>query len=161
MPKSKRVTLPASGDGAGLPKPNAITVPDTVTATGNSGGPAEAVGSSPAVITQAIQPANRQGNRTLPPIATRFKKGTSGNLNGRPKGIVSKALTKELKRKIADSGETVLQALIKGYVVKALEEQDPARFNSIRDTVDGKPISQEDGANVGVGLFVQLEVVGR
>ncbi len=161
MPKSKRVTPPASGDGAGLPKPNAITVPDTVTTAGNSGGPAEAVGSSPAVITQAIQPANRQGNRALPPIATRFKKGTSGNPNGRPKGIVSKALTKELKRKIADSGETVVQALVKGYVAKALEELDPARFNSIRDTVDGKPVSQDGNAGVNVGLFVRLEVMGK
>jgi len=36
-----------------------------------------------------------------------YKKGQSGNPGGRPKGIVSKALTKELKRKAAQ-GETVL-----------------------------------------------------
>ena len=79
-----------------------------------------------------------------------FKPGQSGNLSGRPKGIVAKVMTKELQRKIAGSNETVLKAYIRKYIEEAIRECDAARFTSIRDTTDGKP-SANDSDRISVG----------
>ena|SRR6266481_7897145 len=79
-----------------------------------------------------------------------WPKGVSGNPGGRPKGIVAKAVTRELNRKIPGADETVLRAYVRKYIEEAIKECDAARFTSIRDTVDGRPSANEsERTNIG------------
>src|ERR1700740_2716185 len=79
-----------------------------------------------------------------------WPKGVSGNPGGRPKGIVARAVIKELNRKIPGTNETVLKAYVRKYIEEAIRECDAARFASIRDTVDGRPCANDsERTNVG------------
>src|SRR5262249_17473132 len=75
-------------------------------------------------------------------VQHQFRPGVSGNPGARPKGIVAKALTKELRRKIAGTDESLLKVYLRKYLDEAIKECDAARFVSIRDTVDGRPKKQ-------------------
>ncbi len=108
-------------------------------------------------------PENRlenRGKRPLPPVATRFKPGTSGNPGGRPKGLFNRYTRKHLLREVADGVRTI-DEVIAAQVDRAITERDTQAAAFLRDNVDGKPSSQDDGGGVNVGLFVQWEVVGK
>lgn len=191
MRRSKRAAVPppANGDGASIPKPTvrpgASLRPADYTHDDGAGeaslsgeipvAPSEAVVVAelvveppPAPVVRVLSggndmPENRPGNRSkrpLPPVATRFKPGQSGNPGGRPKGLFSRYSRKHLLQEIADGVRTI-DEVIAAQVDRAITERDTQAAAFLRDNVDGKPTTQDDGTNVGVGLFVQLEVVGR
>ena len=111
--------------------------PESVTAERSNGGGVAAANSARISPTEHLRPYQ-------------FKPGQSGNPSGRPKGIVAKALRKELQRKIPGSDETLLKAYVRKYVEEAIKECDAARFNSIRDTLDGRPSANDsEGGNIG------------
>lgn len=63
-----------------------------------------------------------------------FMPGKSGNPSGRPKGLISQALFRQLRR----DKRSDLNGVILG-IIGAAKEGNPAAFAHIRDTIDGKP----------------------
>tara|TARA_R110000824_G_scaffold89623_3_gene219570 strand:+ start:258 stop:602 length:345 start_codon:yes stop_codon:yes gene_type:complete len=83
-----------------------------------------------------------------------FKKGTSGNPNGRPKGMSIEA---QLRRRLneGETGEKIVESLINVALRQALNG-DFRFWNSIIERVDGKVADRIAGADGG-GLTVILE----
>ncbi len=181
MPKSKRVTPPASGEGANIPKPaaqadgnSASLLPEHYVGDGAAeAAPAPAPEPAPveaAVVAKPVvevvgasgdSPAgNSVSNRFQPGNLHRFPKGTSGNPNGRPKGLFNKSARKQL-RKRAENGEINVDAVVGAQVDKAIVKADTAAATFLRDTVDGKPASQDDNGGNQIAIVVQLTVAGR
>jgi hypothetical protein len=78
-----------------------------------------------------------------------WRKGVSGNPGGRPKSIFGKAALRQL-RKRAESGETILDAVVGAQVRKAIPKGDTRAAEFLRDSVDGRPGANESGsANIG------------
>tara|TARA_R110000803_G_scaffold148551_7_gene214036 strand:+ start:870 stop:1244 length:375 start_codon:yes stop_codon:yes gene_type:complete len=84
----------------------------------------------------------------------RFKKGESGNPNGRPKGMSIEA---QLRKRLntGESGEKIVESLINVALRQALGG-DFRFWNSIIERVDGKVADRIAGPDGG-GLTVILE----
>ena len=82
-----------------------------------------------------------------------WPKGVSGNPGGRPKGIVGKAVLRELRRP-AEKGQTKLQALAGAQVDKAIQG-DTRAAEFVRDSVDGRPSANDPSAGTG-GVIVNI-----
>ena len=84
----------------------------------------------------------------------RFKKGESGNPNGRPKGMSIEA---QLRKRLntGETGEKIVESLINVALRQALGG-DFRFWNSIIERVDGKVADRIAGADGG-GLTVILE----
>ncbi len=84
----------------------------------------------------------------------RFKKGESGNPNGRPKGM---SIESQLRKRLSagESGEKIVESLINVALRQALNG-DFRFWNSIIERVDGKVADRIAGAD-GEGLTVILE----
>jgi hypothetical protein len=84
----------------------------------------------------------------------RFKKGESGNPNGRPKGM---SIESQLRKRLStgESGEKIVESLINVALRQALNG-DFRFWNSIIERVDGKVADRIAGADGG-GLTVILE----
>jgi hypothetical protein len=82
--------------------------------------------------------------RKPPPAETRWKKGQSGNPNGRPKGPgLTAILTKHLELK-SDSGKTYAELLIQRVIHKAIIEGDQECIDLIWNRCEGKLASSID-----------------
>ena len=106
-------------------------------------------------------PENRLGNRSkrpLPPVATRWKKGQSGNPGGRPKGIFSRATRKHLLAQVSE-GVMALDEVVAPQVDRAVKDRDTRAAEFLRDTVDGRPTS--DVEQSGMKVEVIISVVGE
>lgn len=70
-----------------------------------------------------------------------WKKGQSGNPNGRPKGTLSvvEAIRSKLKECPEGQNKTYLELLIARYFKKAIQDGDTRLITDIIDRVDGKP----------------------
>lgn len=82
-----------------------------------------------------------------------WKPGQTGNPGGRPKGIVSSALSKQLLRRAANGGKSDLDAVVEAIIKTAKKGNTPA-FCAIRDTVDGPP--KTEGQNTGAQVLIQF-----
>ena len=79
-----------------------------------------------------------------------WPKGVSGNPGGRPKGIVGRAVLRQL-RKRAETGETNLDAVARAQVHKAIKG-DTRAAEFVRDSVDGRP-GAGDGDRTNIGTI--------
>ena len=86
-----------------------------------------------------------------------FKPGQSGNPGGRPKGIVQRAVRKQLLAEIA-SGVKNVDAVAAAQVEKAIAG-DTAAFVAIRDTCDGKPGPADSDTSIG-GITITVQCIG-
>lgn len=80
----------------------------------------------------------------MPKEDTQFKKGESGNPNGRPKGSLS--IVSMIKEKLQETPEgqkeTYAQLLVKKYMHKALVEGDDKIIRDLVDRIDGKAVQK-------------------
>lgn len=92
--------------------------------------------------TSVAPPANRESNRRLPPVETRFKPGVSGNPSGRP---ASKPLTDALKRALSEpdakTRRTNLEEVVRTLVALAKKGKVDA-IREILDRIEGKTLSE-------------------
>jgi hypothetical protein len=97
--------------------------------------------------TEAQTEKRKRSNANLKP----FKPGAEcrGNRGGRPKGLITTALCKQLLRKAAKGGKSDLQAIVEA-IVNTAKKGNAKAFCAIRDTVDGPPKqeSQDNGAKI-------------
>tara|TARA_R110002012_G_scaffold166722_3_gene330121 strand:+ start:5853 stop:6254 length:402 start_codon:yes stop_codon:yes gene_type:complete len=93
------------------------------------------------------QPKNSRKNPADHLKEHRFKKGISGNPNGRPQGSIS--LTTELKNRLSDgeSGTQIVDALIARAIQCALDG-DFKFWNMIMERIDGKVVDKVIHADV-------------
>ena len=75
-----------------------------------------------------------------PNVKPRWKKGESGNPNGRPKGSISvvSALKRELAKVPEGEKKTYLELLVKRIMKKGIVDGDTSMIKDIIDRVDGK-----------------------
>ena len=75
-----------------------------------------------------------------------WKKGESGNPDGRPKGSVSivDAIKRKLEEELPDASneekKTYLDKVVETYLNKAMEDGDTTILKDIIDRTDGKPV---------------------
>lgn len=84
-----------------------------------------------------------------PPKETRFKKGQSGNLSGRPQGVRNtKTLLRELLGVVLDRQNplteqveslTTEQLMHMAQIAKAIKDGDTRAYEAVLDRIDGKP----------------------
>ena len=80
-----------------------------------------------------------------PENLTPFKKGQSGNLNGRPKGVSITALVREELEKIPEGQkETAKNLLVKRILKKAITEGDKEMIKICWNYMDGMPQQKVD-----------------
>ena len=84
-----------------------------------------------------------------------FKAGESGNPGGRPKKPIKERLLQRLRE-----DDTVLADLVEAILAKA-RTGDVQAFNSIRDTIEGKPVktvesSGSDGSEIQNRLLIEF-----
>jgi hypothetical protein len=92
-------------------------------------------------------------NNTIPEITgekqkkdTRFKKGVSGNPNGRPVGSVS--IVEGIKRKLLEiepeNKKTYLDLFLSRYFRKAIKDGDVGLIRDMINRIDGMPQQKTD-----------------
>jgi hypothetical protein len=82
-----------------------------------------------------------------------YKPGQSGNPSGRPRGLISAALIKQLRK----SGGKDLAAIVEG-IIRSARRGNPKSFSVIRDSVDGRPLQEVAmDASLDVSLAERLE----
>jgi Family of unknown function (DUF5681) len=92
------------------------------------------------------------------PTSGSFRTGQSGNPGGRPKSAYfRKLLLKRLQIEVAQ-GLTSGEAAINSIVDKVITEADVSAFTAIRDTVDGKPQSNDTGST-GIQIQIAIEAI--
>jgi hypothetical protein len=77
-----------------------------------------------------------------------FQKGVSGNPAGRPRGIrdrrtIRLEMMEALEEVTRVGGRTKLRALVDAIITQGLRG-DVQAFREIRDTVDGRPVAQDE-----------------
>lgn len=86
--------------------------------------------------------------KNKPPVATRFKKGESGNKSGRPPGRSTKALLKEILETVLNdenpldktSGSfTAAELMHLKQIAKAIKDGDTRAYEAVLDRIDGRP----------------------
>jgi hypothetical protein len=89
-----------------------------------------------------------------------FKKGQSGNPNGRPVGTVS--IVEGLRRKLKEIDPTerrsYLDIFIDKLISKAAKEGDVALMRDLVDRIDGKPRQSVDVTTNGKDILPKEEV---
>lgn len=79
----------------------------------------------------------------MPKEDTQFKKGQSGNPNGRPKGFSIVSHLKEKLQEIEEGQkESYATRITKKYIDKALHDGDVTILKDLIDRVDGKAIQK-------------------
>ena len=84
-----------------------------------------------------------------------FKPGESGNPGGRPKKPIKERLLQRLRE-----DDAVLADLVEAILLKA-KDGDVQAFNSIRDTIEGRPVQAvettgEDGGPIQNEIIVKF-----
>lgn len=95
------------------------------------------MGSKPVGNGQNTEKKHRRNTSGLKPP---WPKGVSGNPGGRPSG---KPLSDALMAALLGSDQKDLKAVVKAIVAKG-KKGDVQAFNSMRDTIEGKPVQQLD-----------------
>ena len=89
---------------------------------------------------------------------TKFKKGQSGNPNGRPVGSVS--IVEGIKRKLMEiepeNKKTYLDLFLSRYFRKAIKDGDVGLIRDMINRIDGTPQQRTDISSGGQPLFSQL-----
>jgi len=89
---------------------------------------------------------------------TKFKKGQSGNPNGRPVGSVS--IVEGIKRKLMEiepeNKKTYLDLFLSRYFRKAIKDGDVGLIRDMINRIDGMPQQRTDISSGGQPLFSQL-----
>lgn len=112
-------------------------------------------------LTVALEPVQALANNAIPAILSAvetrsngyagFRPGVSGNPSGRPKSAkLRRALLRQLNQQIADGitrSDVAADALV--LAAEAGGRVGVSAFEAIRDTVDGKPTSNEQHTTVG------------
>jgi len=91
-----------------------------------------------------------------------FKKGQSGNPNGRPKGSIS--ITGEIKKKLqeaAGNGKTYLDLVIQKIIDKAIKDGDTATLRIMWSYIDGMPKQSTDITSNGKTIFLPSEILNK
>ena len=91
-----------------------------------------------------------------------FKKGQSGNPNGRPKGSIS--ITGEIKKKLqeaAGNGKTYLDLVIQKIIDKAIKDGDTATLRIMWSYIDGMPKQSTDITSNGKTVFLPAELIKK
>lgn len=107
---------------------------------------------------EANEPESQRANSPLaiPAMAERiWQPGQSGNPSGRPR----KPITDRLLERLAAEDNTLADMV--EAMLKAAKSGDVAAFNSIRDTVEGKPKQRiehtgEDGAPIDACIKIEF-----
>ena len=95
----------------------------------------------------------------------KWKKGESGNPNGRPKGSVS--VVEALKRKLEEVPEgqtkTYLELLVSRYMKNAIQDGDTQLIRDLINRVDGMPTQRQetDITSGGIPLLSTLKDVSN
>jgi len=86
------------------------------------------------------QGKNREVGYKKPPVGKRFKKGTSGNPNGRPKSgfALNEYITELANIPVGRSKKTMLEAVVNKVYEEALDGNMTA-VNFLADRILGKP----------------------
>lgn len=79
---------------------------------------------------------------------TPFPKGTSGNPNGRPKGVKNRST---IVRMLLEQNDQELKMHQK-QIDKAIESGDTSAYNAVLDSAYGKPMQQTDITTGGESL---------
>lgn len=78
---------------------------------------------------------------------TPFKKGQSGNPNGRPPGSISitKAIKEELAKIPEGSKKTHLELLVKRVMERSIKQGDIQMLKTVWNYIDGMPVQKMSG----------------
>ena len=88
-----------------------------------------------------------------------FAPGSSGNPGGRRRvGIVSRALKTQLRTEIANGVRRV--DVMADAVITRAETGDITSATFVRDTVEGRPASNDDRGNIG-GITIAIQCSGN
>lgn len=89
----------------------------------------------------------------------KWKKGESGNPNGRPKGS-GISITTEIKKKLAEKPEgqkaTYLQLLINRIMKQAIQDGDQQMIKQMWNYIDGMPLQRNDLTSDGEKIQAPL-----
>jgi hypothetical protein len=97
----------------------------------------------------------------------KWKKGVSGNKDGRPKGTENSktrllrlfSLVQKKKNKLSGKMEdmTILEQMDMMQILKAIEDQDTKAYDSLLDRFEGKP-TQEINQNTNFDNVLEFEI---
>jgi hypothetical protein len=102
----------------------------------------------------------QKNGRPLPPVETRWKKGTSGNPRGRPKkqDCLTQLLREEMQRICpADREKRTWKELIVRATLQLAMKGNPTALKEVWERLDGKVLQTEK--ELGGGKQVTIEVV--
>jgi hypothetical protein len=88
-----------------------------------------------------------------------FKPGQSGNPNGRPKGLFSRAALRQLRQQVAD-GTKQVDCVVDSLIQKAINGADVPAATFLRDCTDGKP-GPAEGNNGPSNVEIRIVLVGQ
>ena len=99
-----------------------------------------------------------------------FKKGESGNPNGRPKGSKNRStiarrwleVNQSLKNPITGENETMSQEdLMTLALIKKAREGDVNAYKALMDSGSGAPVQQIEQTNIEIPLFPDVQEDNR